>query len=291
MSLLLKKLCQCHYNSPAVGNTPLCTSNTILGPLAGVPIRPCPLSPLTDMWPLHSPSFSPCLPQPRQSPIASSCSHAGPPPRSSCSPAAHPTARRHRAPPARPAPRSSCCCTRPARRHALLLLAGSELRPRAPPVLAVGAVQEAAAAAAVLHGSAHRGELGRSLQHLGLPRRRSPNPSGRSAGGGAARSMRGSSGRRARIHGEAARGRGLRRAPSRGAAGGAAGGGVGVSSPSSIDGGARPAAVWLAPHGRPPARSAGGGAARSTRMPARALGRRRAGGPLAGEQDCKPACE
>ncbi|KAG2583977.1 hypothetical protein PVAP13_6KG254806 [Panicum virgatum] len=148
---------------------------------------------------MSSPSFSPRLPQPRQSPIASSCSHVGPPPRSSCSPAAHPPARRHRAPPARPPPRSSCCCTRPARRHALLLLAGSELRPRAPPVLTAAAVQEEAAAAAVpkhpeaaavLHGSAHRGELGRSLQHLGLPRRRSPNPPGRSAGGGAARSMR-----------------------------------------------------------------------------------------------------
>ena len=73
----------------------------------------------------------------------------------------------------------------------------------------------------------------------------------------------------------------MRRAPSRGAAvgaGGAAGCGVVVSSPSSIDGGARPAAVWLAPHGHPPARSAGGGAARSTLMPARTLGRRRVGG-------------
>ncbi|KAG2616150.1 hypothetical protein PVAP13_3NG141283 [Panicum virgatum] len=87
------------------------------------------------------------------------------------------------------------------------------------------------------------------------------------------------------IHEEAARGRGVRRVPPRGAAvgaGGAAGGGVGVSSPSSIDGGARPAAARLAPHGRPPARSAGGGAASSTRMAARALGRRRAGGPACG---------
>ena len=239
------------------------------------------LSPLTDMWSPHVipflllSSFAPATAVPPWAPPAR-------------------TPVRRRAPPARPAPRSSCCCTRPARRHALLLLAGSELRPRAPPVLTAAAVQEAAAAAtvpkhpeaaAVLHGSAHRGELGRSLQHLGLPRRRSPNPPGRSAAGGAARSMRGSSSRRAGIHGEAARGRGLRRAPSRGVAvgaGGAAGGGVGVSSPSSIDGGARPAAVWLAPHGRPPARSAGGGAARSTRMPARALGRRRARGPARG---------
>ena len=73
---------------------------------------------------------------------------------------------------------------------------------------------------------------------------------------------------------------------------------MGVSSPSSIDGGARPAVVWLAPHGRPPARSASGGAARSTRMPARALGRRRAGGPApqasriaGGAGRSRPACE
>jgi len=58
----------------------------------------------------------------------------------------------------------------------LLLLADSELRPRAPLVLAAAATQKAAhpKAATVLHGGAHHGELGRSLPlagERGTPRR------------------------------------------------------------------------------------------------------------------------
>ena len=98
-----RELCQCHYNSPAVGNTPLCTSNTMLGPVAGVPIRPAPsvfsygqkcpcyshLSPLTDMWPPHVIPFlllSSFAPATSGGPLWAPArtigpSHVGPPPR------------------------------------------------------------------------------------------------------------------------------------------------------------------------------------------------------------------
>jgi len=97
---------------------------------------------------------------------------------------------RRRAPPARPLPTPLLAAT------ALLLLARHRAPPAVVPALLAAtrsscspvpssgrelrlfSPQEAAAAAAVpkhpeaaavLHGSAHRGELGRSLQHLGLP--------------------------------------------------------------------------------------------------------------------------
>ena len=75
----------------------------MLGPVAGVPIRPAPsvflygqkcpcyshLSPLTDMWPPHVIPF--LL-------LSIGPSHVGPPPHSSCSPAAAPPRRRAETP-------------------------------------------------------------------------------------------------------------------------------------------------------------------------------------------------